>query len=78
MHKQVNETISDTRKHSIACHNARTHLYPCNPIVGYYVFIARHRGAKTKMSANCVGPRRVTQVLSYFTIKVEHTLTEDK
>lgn len=74
MHKEVNETLSDSRKKAIERHNARTHVYPWNVIVGDYVVVARHRGAKTKM----VGTRRVTQVLSDFTLEVEHLFTEEK
>lgn len=78
MHKEVSRILSDSRKKAVERHNARTHVYPCNPIVGDYVVVARHRGPKTKMSANWVGPRRVVRILSDFTVEVEHLLNQEK
>jgi len=77
MHKSVSETLSDSRIQAVDRHNRRTHVRPCNPSVGDYVVFARTRGPRTKMSANWVGPRRVSKVLSDFTVELEHLLTEE-
>lgn len=76
MHKAVSITLNASRKKAVSRHNARTGVHPCNPSAGDYVVVARTRGPRTKMSANWVGPRRIVQVLSDFTFKVEHLITK--
>lgn len=39
--------------------------------------VSRTRGPRTKMSANYVGPRRITKYLSVFVFRVEHLLTKE-
>ncbi len=36
---------------------------------------ARRQGPRTKMSTNWIGPRRVSRILSDFTVELEHILT---
>lgn len=75
MHKEVAGTLSDSRTQAVNRHNRKTHVRSCNPSVGDYVVLARTSGPRTKMSANWVGPRRVSKVLSDFTVEIEHLLT---
>lgn len=77
MHMSVNEMLSESRKNVIERHNARTGVYPCNPVKGDYVVVARTKDSRTKMSANWFGLTRVVQVLSDFIVKVEHLLTKE-
>lgn len=72
MHKAVNETLTTVRRRAIERHNAKTHVTAYKPNVGYYVVVARSQGPRMKVSANWVGPRRVTRILSDFTVEVEH------
>jgi len=72
--KNVQETLSASRKKAIERHNSKTHINRYNPIVGDYVVVARIFGPRTKMSANWVGPRRITRIISDFTVEVEHLL----
>ena len=74
MHKSVSETLSASRTQAVDRHNLKTHIRPFNPTVGDDVVVARARGPRNKMSCNWVGPRRVTQILSDFTVEVEHLL----
>lgn len=78
IHKSVNITLYESRKKSIARHNVRTVVYPCNLVVGDYFEVSRTRGPRTKMSANWVGPCRIIQALSDFTFKVEHLVTKGR
>lgn len=75
IHKEVSCTLSESRKMAVDRHNAKTHIRHCNLSVGDFVVVARHRGARTKMSSNWVGPRRVVGVLSDFTYKIENLIT---
>lgn len=77
MHKNVNAVLSESRKKAVERHNRKTHIRACNPSVGDYVVVSRDCGPRTKMFANWVGPRRIVRILSYFTFKVEHLLTEE-
>ena len=77
MHKEVSHLLAESRQEAVARHNRHTGVYPCNPTVGDFVVVARNRGPRTKMSANWVGPRRVVQVLSGFTVRFEHLLTNE-
>lgn len=77
MHKEVDETLSNERRKAIERHNAKTHIRPCTISIGDYVVVARYHGPRTKMSANWVGPRRVIQVMSDFTFKVEHLVSQE-
>lgn len=77
MHQDVSTSLMESRRKSVERHNARTGVYPYNPIVGDYVVVARTKGPRTKMSANWVGPRRIVQILSDFIVKVEHLLTKE-
>ena len=76
MHKAVGETLSDSRRKAVERHNNKTHVVPYKPIVGDYVVIARTHGPRTKMSTNWVGPRRISRILSDFTVEIEHLLTK--
>lgn len=75
MHRDFQAILKKSRKDAIERHNARSGVYPCNPIIGDYLVVARTKSLKTKMSANWVGLRRVAQVLSDFVFKVEYLLT---
>ena len=77
MHKEVSGILSETRAKAVDRHNRKTHIRPYSPTVGDYVVVARTRGARTKMSCNWIGPRRVTRILSDFTVEIEHLLTEE-
>lgn len=76
MHKEVAATLDATRKKAIERHNAKTHVKTCILSVGDYVVVARFHGARTKMSANWVGPRRIVQTLSDYIYRVENLLTK--
>lgn len=43
MHKEMNITLSDSRKKASTRHNSRARVYPCNPILGDYMVAARTR-----------------------------------
>ncbi len=75
MHKDVDETLSASRKNSVERHNAWTHVVPYKPSVGDYVVVARTHGPRTKTSTNLVGPRRISRILSDFTVDIENLLT---
>ncbi len=75
MHKDVDTTLSATRKMAVERHNAKTHVVPYKPTAGDYVVVARTHGPRTKMSTNWVGPRRISRILSDFTVEIEHLLT---
>ena len=78
MHKNVGDSLAVNRRKAVERHNAKTHVVPYRPIVGDYVVVARTQGPRTKMSNNWVGPRRVSRILSDFTVEVEHLLTDTK
>lgn len=69
MHKDDNETLSTDRKKHIARHNVKTPIGPCNIAVGDYVVAEHFHRLRIKMSANWIGPRRVVEILSDFTLK---------
>ena len=75
MHRVVAGTLDASRRASIERHNRNTHITPFKASKGDYVVVARMHGPRTKISANCVAPRRITRILSDFTVEVEHLLT---
>ena len=42
------------------------------------MLVANNHGPRTKISANWVGPRRVCQILSNFTVELEHLIDSSK
>jgi len=78
IHKEVEGSLSASRKQAVERHNSKTHITPYKPFVGDYVVVARFLGPHTKMSTQWVGPRRITQILSDFTVEVEHLLQGSK
>ncbi len=50
MHKDVDSSLSTSRKQAVERHNAKTHVVPYKPTVGDYVVVARTQGPRTKMS----------------------------
>lgn len=78
MHKEVQETLLRTREQSIDLRNIKTHIMRYTPIVGDYIVVACMFGPRTKMSTHWVGTRRVTWILSDFTVEVEHLLQDFK
>lgn len=64
IHRELNETLSSTRKKAIERNNARIHVRSYLPTVDDYVVVAGTRGPRTKISANWVGPRHVISTLS--------------
>lgn len=78
MHREVQSSLETTRKDAIDRHNRKTYVRPYNPQIGDYVLVARMHGPRTKMSANWVGPRRISLVRNDFTVEVEHLLTGKK
>ncbi len=75
MHKDVDSSLSTPRKQAVERHNAKTHVVLYKPIVEDYVVVVRTQGPRTKMSTNWIGPRRVSRILSDFTVELEHLLT---
>ncbi len=49
--------------------------FPTSLPWGDYVVVARTQGPRTKMSTNWIGPRRVSRIVSDFTVELEHLLT---
>ncbi len=74
MHKDVHSSLSTSPKQAVERHNAKSHVVPYKPTVGDYVVVARTQGPRTKMSTNWIGPRRVSRILSDFTVELEHLL----
>ncbi len=63
MHKDVDSSLSMSRKQAVERHNAKTHVVPYKATVGDYVVVARTQGPLPKMSTNWIGPRRVSSIL---------------
>ena len=78
MHRYVAPILDATRLAAVERHNRKTHMRPYNPTRGDFVVVTRMHGPRTKMSANWVGPRRITDILSDFTVEVEHLLSQKK
>ncbi len=74
-HKDVDKTLSASRKSAIEPHNAKTHVVPYKPTVRDYVVVARTHEPRTKMSANWAGPRPISRILSNVTVEIKHLLT---
>lgn len=75
MHRDTANRLETNRNQAVDRHNRKTHVRNFNPVVGDYVVVARIHGPRTKVSANWVGPRRICEICSDFTVKVEHLLT---
>eukprot|EP00177_Eucheuma_denticulatum_P006755 GFKZ01012276.1.p1 GENE.GFKZ01012276.1~~GFKZ01012276.1.p1 ORF type:complete len:235 (-),score=7.92 GFKZ01012276.1:81-785(-) len=75
MHKEVDQTLTAERRAVVDRHNRKTHVHSYNPTRGGYVVVARMHCPSTKVSANCVGPRRVSNILSEYVVEVEHLLS---
>ncbi len=48
MHKDVDSSLSTSRKQAVERHNAKTHVIPYKPTVGDFVVVARTQGPRTQ------------------------------
>ncbi len=47
MHKDVDQTLSASRKNAVERHTGKTHVVPYKPTVGDYAVVARTHGPRT-------------------------------
>ena len=79
MHKEVAEKLTATRQSKIDAHNRKTHVRPCNFVVGDYVLRGVRAGQhKSKLALRWTGPYSVVQVLSDFIFVLEHLLSGER
>ncbi len=71
INKDVDQTLSASRKSAVERHKAKTHVVPYKHTVGDYVVVARtHRPHQDVY----VGSRRTSCILSDFAVEIEHLL----
>lgn len=78
INKKGGQTLTVERRAAVDLHKCKTHVRSYNPTKGYYVFVARMNGTRTKVSANWAGPRRVGNILSDDNVEVEHLLSSKR
>ena len=79
MHKDVGGRLTATRQSKINAHNRKTHVRPCNFVVGDYVLRGVRAGQiRSKLALRWTGPYRVVQVLSDFVFVLEHLLNGER
>lgn len=72
MDREVSESLFNVQRQATKHHDAKTHVALYKPTICNYAVVARTQGAKSEMFTNWVGSRRISRILSDFTVKVEH------
>lgn len=78
MHKSVAVQLDSARTSAFKRKNHKTYIIPYKPCMGDYVVVPRMHGPRTEIPSKWVDPRRITQILSDFTVEVEHLLFHKK